>query len=380
MAIKSMWGMLKQTFSEFSEDNVLRLSAALAYYSIFSIGPLLAIVVGLAGLAFGSDSVRHEIEKQLQAILGESSAKTVESMMAAQKKGTSLITTIIGLVVLLFGAAGVFGQLQDSLNTIWEVKTKPGAGFWNMVRNRFLSFSMVLGIGFLLLVSMALSTALSALTSHFGNSVPIAGWLAHVLDFAISFGVVTVLFGMIFKYLPDVHVPWSKVWIGAVGTTMLFTIGKILLGIYLGRQSTSSTYGAAGSVILILMWVYYASVILFVGAEFTQVYARRGGAVVRPRHYAVPVTEEERAQQGMPDPKRLNQPHPSGSWEPVAGASKRIAQVHSPGDVLRHDTLGVLSVVMTAGFIAGTLLQFKTVRKGLKLYHGVQKTVNRIAR
>jgi membrane protein len=352
----------------------------LAYYSIFSIGPLLAIVVGLAGLAFGSDSVRHEIEKQLQAILGESSAKTVESMMAAQKKGTSLITTIIGLVVLLFGAAGVFGQLQDSLNTIWEVKTKPGAGFWNMVRNRFLSFSMVLGIGFLLLVSMALSAALSALTSHFGNSVPIAGWLAHVLDFAISFGVVTVLFGMIFKYLPDVHVPWSKVWIGAVGTTMLFTIGKILLGIYLGRQSTSSTYGAAGSVILILMWVYYASVILFVGAEFTQVYARRGGAVVRPRHYAVPVTEEERAQQGMPDPKRLNQPHPSGSWEPVAGASKRIAQVHSPGDVLRHDTLGVLSVVMTAGFIAGTLLQFKTVRKGLKLYHGVQKTVNRIAR
>src|SRR5581483_11573239 len=275
MRIKSLWSILKDTFNEFGEDRALRLSAALAYYAIFSIGPLLAIVVGLAGLAFGVDSVRHQIEQQLRAMLGEGAAGMVESMMSAQRKGTSLVTTIIGLVALLFGAAGVFGQLQDSLNTIWKVKTKPGVSIWNQIRTRFLSFSMVLGIGFLLLVSMAISTALAAFTSHLGNSLPLAGWLAHILDFVVSFSVVTVLFAMIFKYLPDVHVPWSKVWIGAMLTTLLFSIGKILLGLYLGRQSTSSAYGAAGSVIVILMWVYYASVILFFGAEFTQVYARR---------------------------------------------------------------------------------------------------------
>ena len=374
--MKSIWRILKQTFSEFSEDKVLRLSAALSYYSIFSIGPLLAIVVGLAGLAFGSDSVRHQIEQQLQGMIGERSAKTVESMMSAQKHGTSLITTIVGVVVLLFGAAGVFGQLQDSLNTIWEVKPKPGAGIWNTLRNRFLSFSMVLGVGFLLLVSMALSTALSALTAHLGDGL--AAGLAFALDFAVSFGVVTLLFAMIFKYLPDVHVPWSKVWVGAIGTTVLFSIGKILLGLYLGRQSTSSTYGAAGSVILILMWVYYASVILFFGAEFTQVYTRRSGAVVRPTAYAVAVTAEERAQQGMVHPDHLKGQPPSGAWEPgQAGAAARV-KVRSPGDVVRKDTLGVLSLVMTAGFLAGTFLQFKSVRKGVKLYGTVQNTAKLI--
>lgn len=365
--MKSIWSILKQTISEFSEDNVLRLSAALAYYSIFSIGPLLAIVVGLAGLAFGSDSVRHQIEQQLQGILGEKSAKTVESMMSAQSHGTSLITTIVGVVALLFGAAGVFGQLQDSLNTIWEVKTKPGAGFWNMLRNRFLSFSMVLGVGFLLLISMALSTVLSALTSHFGG----VGWLAHVLDFAVSFAVVTVLFAMIFKYLPDVHVPWSKVWIGAIGTTILFTIGKILLGLYLGRQSTSSPFGAAGSVILVLMWIYYASVILFVGAEFTQVYAKRTGAKVQPTHYAVRVTVEERAQQGMVSADQLNADTTGDPAHP-APATRAKPPVRSPGDLLRTDTVGVLSLMVTAGFVAGTLLQFKSVRRWTKLFSNVK--------
>jgi membrane protein len=376
--MKSIWSILKQTFSEFSEDNVLRLSAALAYYSIFSIGPLLAIIVGLAGLAFGSDSVRHQIEQQLQGMLGQGSAKTVESMMSAQKHGTSLITTTVGVVVLLFGAAGVFGQLQDSLNTIWEVKPKRGAGIWNTLRNRFLSFSMVLGVGFLLLVSMALSTALSALTSHFGHSLPVAGWLAHGLDFVVSFAVVTLLFAMIFKYLPDVHVPWSKVWVGAIGTTVLFSIGKILLCLYLGRQSTSSAYGAAGSVILILLWVYYASVILFFGAEFTQVYAKRTGAIVCATEYAVPVTTEERAQQGMVPPERLKGEPGSAGWEPGGAGAAAMVKVRSPSDVARKDTLGVLSLVMTAGFLAGTFLQVKSMRKGVKLYGSAQNSAKLI--
>jgi membrane protein len=383
MSLKSWWTILKQTVSEFSEDNVLRLSAALAYYSMFSIGPLLAIVVGLAGLAFGSESVRHQIEQQLRGIFGGKAADIVVSMMSAQKKGTGLITAIVGLVALLFGAAGVFGQLQDSLNTIWEVKANPKAGIWSIVRNRFLSFSMVLGIGFLLLVSMALSTALSALTKSIGNSLPMAGWLGHGLDFLVSFGVVTLLFAMIFKFLPDVKVPWSKVWIGAIGTTLLFTIGKILLGMYLGRASTTSAYGAAGSVIVILMWIYYASVILFFGAEFTQVYAKKTGAVIRPSHYAVPVTADERAQQGMVNPSMLEQAPASGASPapPVASGqpTKTLALRTSPAEVIHRNALGVVSLMLATGFVAGTFFQLKTLRQALKIYRKVRKAAEAVA-
>jgi membrane protein len=249
----------------------MRLSAALAYYAMFSIGPLLVIAVGLAGFAFGHESVRRELESQLSAMVGENSAKMVESMMSAQQKAGGLITTIIGIVALLFGAAGVFGELQDSLNTIWGVKSKPGRGLLAMIRARFLSLSMVLGIGFLLLVSMALSTFLTAITKSMGSGLPQV--FAHALDIIVSLGVVSLLFAMIFKYLPDVKVPFRKVWVGAIGTALLFTAGKELLALYLGRASTASAYGAAGSVIIIQMGVYYASLNLYFGAEFTQVYA-----------------------------------------------------------------------------------------------------------
>src|SRR4029077_15765969 len=255
MSPKKFWLILKGAFAEFSEHNVLRLSAALAYYSIFSIGPLLAIVVGLAGIAFGHEHVRHQIEGQLRSMLGPNSAKTIESMMSAQKYGTSLITTIVGVVAVLIGAGGVFGQLQDALNTIWEVKAKPGTGLWRFIRNRFLSFTMVLGTGFLLLVSTALTTFLTATAGTIGSRLPFSEALIHVLNFIISFGVVTLLFAMIFKYLPDVKIPFRKVWVGAIGTAFLFTVGKYALSLYLGRASTSSTFGAAGSVIIILMWV-----------------------------------------------------------------------------------------------------------------------------
>jgi membrane protein len=385
MSLKSYWTILKDTVKEFGEDNVLRLSAALAYYSIFSIGPLLVIVVGLAGLAFGASSVKHQIEQQLQGMLGESAAKTVVSMMAAQKKGTSLITTIVGVIMLLFGAAGVFGQLQDSLNTIWGVKSKPGTGIWNLLRTRFLSFSMVLGIGFLLLVSMALSMAIAAFTGTLEQRIPMGGFIAHALDFVISFGVTSLLFAMIFKFLPDVRVPWNKVWFGAITTTLLFTIGKVLLGLYLGRQGTTSTYGAAGSVVVVLLWVYYASVILFFGAEFTQVYARRTGAV-RPRSYAVPVTAEARAQQGMVDTDTLEE-QPAHSKFPVSikqtseprDKSKRSGYRDSPVGVVQRNAMGVVSLMLAAGFIAGTFWQFKGVRRALKVYRKIRKTAEAIA-
>lgn len=212
-AAKKNWPLLKTTFSEFGEDKVLQLSAALAYYAMFSLGPLLVIAVGLAGLAFGHESVRRQIGQQLQGMVGDSSAKMVDSMMSARKHGTSVITTVVGILALLFGATGVFGQLQDALNTIWGVKAKPGAGIWGLIRARLLSFSMVLGIGFLLLISMALTTFLTAVSGSLGSMLGVSEALAHILNFVVSFAVISLLFAMIFKFLPDVKVPWRKVWV-----------------------------------------------------------------------------------------------------------------------------------------------------------------------
>jgi len=357
---KKFWLILKGTFAEFSEDNVLRLSAALAYYAMFSIGPLLVIAVGVAGLAFsalehgGHEDVRQQIHAQLESTLGPDSAKTIESMMSAQKQGTSLITTIVGVVALLIGAGGVFGQLQDALNTIWEVKAKPGIGIGGFIRNRFLSFSMVLGTGFLLLISMALTTFLTAAGGAIGRMLPIPEALIHILNFIVSFGIVALLFAMIFKYLPDVKVPFSKVWIGAIGTAILFTIGKYLLALYLGRESTKSSFGAAASVILILMWVYYASLILFFGAEFTQVYAKQTGTKVVPDEFGVRITEGERATQGIPHEKTApgHKPYPEPGrpgWQP-----QPVAHAATPGEVVRNLPWQVVGVMFAAGFVGAT--------------------------
>jgi membrane protein len=354
MSVKSMTKIGKCTIEEFSEDNVLRLSAALAYYAMFSIGPLLVIAVGLAGFAFGHETVRRELTSQLQGMIGENSTKMIESMMSAQKRGGGLITTIIGLVALLFGAAGVFGQLQDALNTIWGVKTKPGKGLLGMIRARFLSLSMVLGIGFLLLVSMAVSTFLSAVTKSMGSGLPEV--LGHILNIIVSLGVVTVLFAMIFKYLPDVKIPFRKVWVGAILTALLFTAGKELLALYLGRASTASAYGAAGSVIIILMWVYYASVILFFGAEFTQVYAKQTGTRVVPSEFAEPVTQAERAEQGM------------ASEAPRGPRRYDGALIKTPGMVVRKKPLQFAGMMLVAGFAGGTLLRFKLLRRAARVY------------
>jgi len=282
------------------EDKALRLGAALAYYALFSIGPLLIIVIGVTSLAFGRESVQHAVQQQLQSMVGENAAKTVESMMAAHKEGTSVIATITGVVALLLGASGVFGQLQDALNTIWEVKPRPGQGVWGFVRNRFLSFSMVLVIGFLLLISLVVSAFVSTFTTYLGHAVSVPTFFGPLIDLGVSFLVITLLFAMIFKILPDADVKWRDVWVGATVTALLFTLGKILLGMYLGRESTASAYGAAGSVVVILLWVYYSSLILLTGAEFTQVYARKVGSGIRPGKNAVAVTEEDRQEQGIP--------------------------------------------------------------------------------
>jgi membrane protein len=299
--LRTIWQLLKQTFDEWNEDKASRLAAALAYYTIFSIAPLLVIVIAIAGLVFGEEAARGEIVAQIQGLVGRSGAEVIETAIQnANQPATGSIASIISIGALLFGAIGVFAQLQDALNTIWEVQPKPGRPVKGFVRRNVLSFTMVLGIGFLLLVSLIISATLSAISSYFSHLVPGFDVLWQVVNFLISFGITSFLFAMIFKFLPNVQITWGDVWIGAIITSLLFSIGRFLLGWYLGNGSFGSTYGAAGSLIIILAWVYYAAQILFFGAEFTQVYARSFGSQIMPDEDAVSLTRDDRIQQGIP--------------------------------------------------------------------------------
>jgi membrane protein len=267
----------------------------------------LVLIVGLAGLVFGEDTVRKEVVRQAQSFIGPKSANMINSLMSTQKSGDSLLATIVGGGALLMGAAGVFGQLQDSLNTIWGVTAKPGKSIGACIRDRFFSMAMVLGIGFLLLVSMALTAFVNAFAKYMGNMVSIPACLAPAFNDLLSFFVISLLFALIFKILPDVKIRWRDVWVGAVGTAFLFTLGKFLLGWYLAHQTSASAYGAGSAVVVILLYVYYASLILYVGAEFTLAYARHHGAEFQPSKYAVQVTEFQRAEQGMPSQSQIEE-------------------------------------------------------------------------
>lgn len=300
MRIKTIISLLRETFTEWNEDKASRLAAALAYYTVFSLAPMLIIAIAIAGAAFGQEAARGEIVAQIQGLVGTDGAKFIETAIeSASKPKAGTIASLISIAVLLFGASGLFAQLQDSLNTIWEVQPKPGRGLLGILRDRFLSFTMVLGVGFLLLVSLVLSAGLSGLVAFLGSLLPGIGALLQLANFVLSFAVTTLLFGLIYKVLPDVKIAWSDVWSGAIVTSLLFSIGRFALGLYLGNSSFGSTYGAAGSVVIILVWVYYAAQILFFGAEFTQVYARRYGSRITPAKNAIPLTETNRNEQGM---------------------------------------------------------------------------------
>jgi membrane protein len=288
--MKFRWlGLLKRTFRGWMDDNAPRLSAALAYYSIFSIAPLLVITIGLLGMVFGEQAVSGQLYGQLRSYVGPQSAVAIESMVRSASKPTQgVVASGIGLLLLLLGASKVFGELKDALNTIWNVKSKPGGGIREVVRGQFLNFGMVLVIGFLLLVSLALSTAIAALNQHLEGVLPLPALVWAALAFVISLGLVTTLFALIFKVLPDAQIRWRHVWFGALITALLFEVGKTGLSWYLGREGAASAYGAAGSVVLLLLWVYYTSCILFFGAEFTQVYAIAAGPVTEPAVGALP--------------------------------------------------------------------------------------------
>ena len=292
MTLKQIWKLTRETIKEWQKDNASRLAAALAYYTIFSLAPLLIIAIAIVGAVFGEEAARGEIVGQIQGLVGFEGAKVIETAIAnAGQPDTSSMASIVSIAVLLFGASGVFAQLQEALNAIWDVKAKPKNGLFGLVRKRILSFSAVLGIAFLLLVSLVISAALSGLNKYAADILPGADFLWQILNTGVSFGFITLMFALMYKYLPDVKIQWSDVWVGAGITAALFSIGKFALGLYLGGGSFGSTYGAAGSLVVLLVWVYYSAQILFFGAEFTQVYSRRYGSRIVPDKHAVSLSE-----------------------------------------------------------------------------------------
>jgi membrane protein len=305
-----MFTLLKEIFREWREDGAPRLAAALAYYTTFSLAPLLVLIIAIAGLVGGHEAAQSQVMAQVEDLLGTKGREFIQGMIqSASRPSTGVTATIIGAVTLLFGALGVFGELQNSLNTIWEVKPKPAKGFLDGIKrfvvNRLLSFTMVLGIGFLLLASLVISAALSALGEYIGTRWPFADFWLELTNFLISFVVITFLFAMIFKFLPEINIPWKDVWLGAAVTSALFSLGKFLIGFYLGRSEVGNIFGAAGSLAILLIWIYYSAQVLFFGAEFTQVYANKYGSKIVPDPGMVRLTEQERAKKGIPHEKKL---------------------------------------------------------------------------
>jgi membrane protein len=294
MSVKPGFDLIKESFKEWQKDGALDLGAALAYYAIFSLAPLLLVALAVAGLLWDRGQIQSQLIAQVQDLMGPQGAQAVETMLSnAGRHGSGMIATVLAVVTILFGATGVFVQLQNALNKVWNVEARPGLGIWSFVKTRLISFGMVLGIGFLLLVSLIVSTAVSALGKWATGLLPGSETLMQVVTFVVSFAFITLLFAMMFKLLPDVEIAWRDVWIGAVVTALLFTLGKFLIGLYLGKSSVASTYGAAGSLVIVLLWIYYSSQILFLGAEFTQVYATHYGSQIRPSQHAVPVVEKK---------------------------------------------------------------------------------------
>jgi membrane protein len=289
-------GLFKQTFSEWLEDKAPQLGAALAYYTVFSLAPLILVLLAIIGWIFQNDPAGawKKVSEQMSYFLDKSAVDVVQSIAQQAAQPTKgLLATMIGILLALFGASGVFGQLQDALNTIWGVKAKPGAGILGFLRLRFLSFAMVGGVCFLLLVSLTLQSVLKGFSHYVQAVLPGGIVIAMAVYWIFDLAVVILLFAIIFKFLPDAKIQWRDVWIGAIMTAIFFAIGKWALGLYLGSGSAASAYGAASSLITLLLWVYYSSQILLFGAEFTQVYACQAGRGVEPDKHAIRVETKE---------------------------------------------------------------------------------------
>lgn len=288
-SIKDAPSLLKATYKNWIADDPFRLSAIVAYYAVLALPALLIIIINVIGSIWGIEIVQGQLTDEFSAALGKDAANSIEQIIRETRNSdNTLASTIIGIGTLLFGATGVFYQLKVSLNEVWNIKQNPNAKIWKIVTDRALSFAFILVIGFLLLVSFIVTAAISALNNYIRDMLPdVLVYAAYVLDFLLSIGIITVLFALMFKYLPDAKIKWKTVWTGALLTAILFVIGKLLLGIYFGQADPGSTYGAAGTIVLILLWVSYSSLILFFGAEFTYVFATRYGTGIKPTDIAI---------------------------------------------------------------------------------------------
>lgn len=304
-SIKAFYKILIQSVKDFSSDNAMKFSASLSYYTAFSIAPILIIIIGLAGVFFGRDAVEGEVYSQFSGLIGPNAAKMVQDGISNMEiTGNGWAATIVGIVTLLIGASGAFTELQDSLNHIWSLKAKPGNGIVKYLINRLISFSMVLTLGFLLMVSLLINTLLNLISERFLSSYDEWAWVTYALNIVMIVAIVTILFAFMFKFLPDAKIAWRHVWVGALFTTALFLLGKFAIGYYLSNSAVASSFGAAGSLALLLAWVYYSSAILFFGAEFTKNYSIHKGYVIEADQYAKFVVNDEKE---MPDGSDVSQ-------------------------------------------------------------------------
>jgi len=302
--IKHIGKLLWTTVLNFIDDNGLKYSASLAYYTVFSLAPLMMLLIFIVGIYYGHDAFTGQIYPQLRGFLGDDAAAQVQNMVKSIQMGKSAMAVIIGVITVVVGATGVFLDMQDTLNIIWRIKAKPKRGWVKFLTNRLLSFSLVISLGFLLLVSLLINTLVDALSdklAHYLHS-DVTVLLLSIINLAITFMVITVLFAIIFKFLPDAEIEWKHVRVGAFFTAVLFILGKYLIGLYISSSKIGTTYGAAGSIIIILAWIYYTSALVYMGAEFTQVYTDFRGGKIEPAEYAVSIkqTEIERVVDTLP--------------------------------------------------------------------------------
>jgi len=382
--LKGIWQLIRLSVSAWVDDYAPSMGAALAYYTVFSIAPLLIIVIAVAGFAFGREAVQGELAAQLNELVGPDGAQAIQGLIAsASEPRKGAIASLIGGVVLLLGATTVFGELQSSLDRIWRVPAAPNAsGLWNLLRTRLLSFGLVLGLGFLLLVSLVISVALAALGSRWGSSVD--GWepILQLLNLAVSFALEMGLFAMIYKLMPRARIAWRDVWIGAGVTALLFEVGKLLIGLYLGKSGVTSGFGAAGSVVVLLLWVYYSAQIFLLGAEFTWVYAHHHGSKAgaaepatappiptRSGAAGVEATAAKRESAPVGGGRDAASPALGEKYHPTVGAGvatdglARAAQSRQWG-LIRDHPLSGFSLVVTAGLVAGTLIGLRLRGRG----------------
>ena len=369
-----VWKSLKDAFSGFSNDKITKLSASLAYYTGFSLAPLLVVIIAICGFFFGAEAVQGSIKSQMQAFIGADAAKQIQDMIKnAAISGKGTIATIIGVVTLLIGASSIFGEIQDSINSIWGLKPKPKVGLMKTIQNRLLSFGLVATLGFLLLVSLAATTVVEGLGDRLKAMLPdVTVVLFYIINLVLTLGVTTVLFAIIFKVLPDAKIKWKDIWPGAVATSLLFLIGKFAISLYISKTNVGSTYGAAGSLAVIFVWIYYSSIILYLGAEFTKAYAINKGAHIVPNEYAqwnqeptVPGAEPKHtAQEQKSPPHESEAPQQKSKEEDYVPHPAVVRPVSKPGFVTnvtavkKSPSIGVV--------IAGLLLYFINSRKDKK--------------